>query len=165
MRTVSRVPVPSNALYVAALVAALLPAALSAQRVDLRAEEAAIRAAKAATPIPRVEDRVFWSGSLPVPTVGSRTIHGGEPRAFTDLRVEQRRDMRQQEETVRLEIAAAGDMAWEFGNGHFSYTMADTGQHVAFDQSFLRVWKKEAGEWKEAAIFIMPHNRAPPPLR
>ena len=56
---------------------------------------------------------------------------------------------------VRIEIAKAGDMAYEFSNGELSFESA--GKTVRTPTSSLRVWQKEDGQWKIAAQFIRPH--------
>jgi len=65
-----------------------------------------------------------------------------------------------QKQTVkveRLEVAASGDMAWEFSYGTVEYDVDETpSRHVSFETGILRVWKKMDGEWKVAATFARP---------
>jgi hypothetical protein len=131
---------------------------LAAQTADLRAEETAIHAARDSRPIPRTSDRIFWSGAYPMPIVGERFWDGSEVRSNPSSRVDQRRNTTETSEVLRLEISASGDMAYEFANGVISYEIADPDEKVSFSTSFLRVWKKEDGQWKEAAIFARPHD-------
>ncbi|HEX8030633.1 MAG TPA: hypothetical protein VF491_19310, partial [Vicinamibacterales bacterium] len=58
---------------------------------------------------------------------------------------------------VRIEVARSGDMAWEFSHSHMGFALKD-GKSVEFDQSLLRVWRKDATGWKIAATFVHPHE-------
>jgi ketosteroid isomerase-like protein len=132
-------------------------ARVSAQGVDVRAEEAAIRAL-VNRPDGRVStrDAIFWSGAYPRPLVGQQDTARVKP--FATARVEQRRNQKSTTDIVRLEVASAGDMAYEFSNFTLSYDVADTGQHRSFPGSLLRVWKKVNGQWEVAATFMRPHD-------
>lgn len=72
--------------------------------------------------------------------------------------MEQRRNTKIASEIVRLDVASAGDMAYDFSNFTMSYDMADTQQHVSFPGSLLRVWKKVNGQWRVVAFFARPHD-------
>ena len=124
-----------------------------AQQVDIRAEEAAIRALvnRPERP-PFTEDAIFWSGAYPRPQIGRRDTASAKPRP------EQRRNTKIASEIVRLEVASAGDMAYDFSNFTMSYDLADTQQHVSFPGSLLRVWKKVNGQWRVVAFFARPHD-------
>src|SRR5260370_14975679 len=126
-----------------------------AQQVDLRAEEAAIRALVPVHP-PFTEDAIFWSGAYPRPLMGTRDTANVKPKP--EARMEQRRNTKSTSEIVRLEVASAGDMAYDFSNFTLSYDMADTQQHVSFPGSMLRVWKKVNGQWHVVAAFARPHD-------
>ncbi len=57
----------------------------------------------------------------------------------------------------RLEVAASGDIAWEFS--HFTlewHAEGHTPVHTKIDAAELRVWKKVTGEWQVAAAFARP---------
>lgn len=56
---------------------------------------------------------------------------------------------------VKLDVAKSGDMAWEFSNAEVIFTFKD-GKKNTFTRSILRVWRKDAGQWKMAAIFGLP---------
>ena len=159
-----------STLSLAALVgcagAATVPGVPAPQRtrtVDLRAEEAATRALVArmqAEPraARRTDDAVFVSGLYPRPIVyrGGQRAESVQP--VPEARAEQRRNTQSRDEIVRLEVAAAGDMAYEFGNGTLSYDMADTNERGTIRTSYLRVWKKVDGEWRIAAEFRRPNR-------
>ena len=58
---------------------------------------------------------------------------------------------------VRIEIAQSGDLAYEFSNSDLSFDLKNGGRDVV-TSSVLRVWKKEEGQWKIAALFARPHD-------
>jgi ketosteroid isomerase-like protein len=124
------------------------------QQVDLLAEEAAIRAVvNRPDRLPFTADAVFWSGAYPRPQVGQEKV-----KPFNEAAMEQRRNEKTTTQIVRLEVAAAGDMAYEFFNFTLSYDRADTKQHTSFTGSGLRVWKKVAWEWQVAVAFMRPDD-------
>jgi ketosteroid isomerase-like protein len=135
----------------------LCPAFVAGQgsRVDLNAEEAAIRALiekGANSRIPFTEDGIFWSGAYKRPTVGS---HKAE--RFPEDSKEKRKNEKGTVKVERLEVAASGDMAWEFSYGTLEFDLDETpSRHVSFETGILRVWKKMGGEWKVAATFARP---------
>jgi ketosteroid isomerase-like protein len=61
---------------------------------------------------------------------------------------------------LRLEIADAGDMAYEFSNVENSFETTDGKTH-SFPNSILRVWRKVDGEWKIAAHLARRHYQEP----
>lgn len=52
----------------------------------------------------------------------------------------------------RIEIATAGDMAYEFGNYTVDYD-SQSKQHIHNDGSYLNVWRKVNGKWMIEVIF------------
>jgi hypothetical protein len=58
---------------------------------------------------------------------------------------------------VRIETAQSGDLAYEFSNSELSFDLKSGGRDVT-TSSVLRVWKKEEGQWKIAALFARPHD-------
>jgi hypothetical protein len=74
--------------------------------------------------------------------------------------VSKRKNEKQSVKVERLEVAASGDMAWEFSYGKLDYDVDETPlRHVTIDQGILRVWKKVGGQWKRAAVFLRPLDR------
>jgi ketosteroid isomerase-like protein len=127
---------------------------LLAQHVDLRTEEAAIRAIiEQQDQLPYVRDLIFWSGAFPRPRVGEERV-----KPFDETAMQQRRNQKSEVKVIRLEVAAAGDMAYEFSNFTLSWDVADTNEHTSFTGSALRVWKKVNGKWQVAASFQRPHD-------
>jgi len=121
-------------------------------KVNLKAEEAAIRAVIAAAKTPYTDDSVFWTGLYKRPVVGKET-----PEPFPDSGIGKRKNQKNTTKVERLQVAASGDMAWEFSYVHTEYDSDETpSQHKSFDASLLRVWEKVNGEWKVAAIFGRP---------
>lgn len=129
-------------------------ASMQMQKVDLRAQEAAIRAiVNRQDRLPYTSNAVFWSGAYPRPQIGQETVN-----AFNEAAIRQRRNEKTTTQIVRLEVAEAGDMAYEFFNFTLSFDLAGTKQHTSFTGSGLRVWKKVAWEWQVAAAFMRPHD-------
>ena len=123
-------------------------------KVDLKAEETAIRALiENGGGIPSTEDRIVWSGATKRPSVGSQR---GE--AFPEAKLDKRQNQKTVWKVERLEVAASGDMAWEFSYGKLEYDLDESpSRHVSIDNAALRVWKKMGGQWKvEASSFQRP---------
>lgn len=130
---------------------------------DRGAEEAALRALVARMQnepraARRTDDAIFVSGLYPRPILYREGKPVAEVQPAAEARSDQRRNVQSRDEIVRLEVAAACDMAYEFGNSTLSFDMADTKEHRSFNTSYLRVWKKVNGEWRIAAHFIRPNR-------
>jgi ketosteroid isomerase-like protein len=80
---------------------------------------------------------------------------------FNEAGMKQRRNQKIDTQIVKLEVAAAGDMAYEFSNFTLSWDVGNTKEHVSFTGSALRVWKKMDGKWQVAAAFMRPHDNGP----
>ena len=97
-----------------------------------------------------LDDNVFWSGAYQKPSVGKgeapRRSNRGERHPGTD---------RAATTVVRLEVAQSRDLAWEHSNAEVTFTFKD-GTKNNFTRSILRVWRKDAGQWKIAATFGLP---------
>jgi len=121
--------------------------------VDLKAEEAAIRALIAnPQEVKFTDDRIFWSGAYKRPIVGAEK---GEP--FAGAGLGQRKNQVNHTDVQRIEVASSGDMAYEFSYGKLEYDLeGPSKEHVAFGTASVRVWKKVAGEWKVAVMFVRP---------
>ncbi len=138
----------------------LSPAFLAGQgsKVDLKAEEAAIRAiiGKGGNPgIPPADDRIFWTGGYKRPIVGSQ-----KPELFSEEEMAKRKNQKGTAKVERLEVAASGDVAWDFSYSTLEYDIDETpARHVSFETGILRVWKKLDGQWKVAAVFMRPLDR------
>ena len=110
--------------------------------------------------MPATEDRIIWTGADKRPSVGSQT---GEP--FPGSSVGKRKNQKNSVKVERVEVAASGDMAWEFSYGKLEFDVGETPlRHMTVDQGILRVSKKVDGQWKTAAVFVRPLDTdfAPP---
>ena len=134
-----------------------LLAAVEAQSTG--GDEAAIRVAIAEVQRTdlRTVDSIFFSGILkrpfvrgqsePEPTTRGQTVVPGSDRVEVRVR--------------RIEIAQAGDMAYEFSDGTVNRRVrtADGREEPAtVENSILRVWRKVDGRWLIAAHFSAPHG-------
>jgi len=124
----------------------------SLQAADSKTDEAAIRAAIASEHTQYTDDAIFWSGAFKRPFV--RPEKGEE---FPGEEISKRSNEKNTTDVQRIEVAASGDLAYEFSYGTVEYDLAGpTPQHVAFKIALLRAWKKVNGEWKVAALFARP---------
>ena len=137
----------------------LAPLILVAQslNVDLKAEEAAIRAPIAESDeigarSPSTEDRILWNGAHKRPIVGSES---GE--LCSEAEAAMRINAKNTEKVERIEVAASGDMAWVFSYVTRQYDrQGDPSFHYKGEAASLTVWKKVNGQWKWAARFQRP---------
>jgi ketosteroid isomerase-like protein len=130
----------------------LVLGASALQAADSKTEEAAIRSAASSEHAKFADDAIFWSGAYKRPTVGSEK---GEE--FPDHEMSKRSNMKITTDVQRIEVAASGDLAYEFSYGTLDYDLAGpTSQHFAIKTGLLRVWKKVHGEWEVAAFFVRP---------
>jgi ketosteroid isomerase-like protein len=60
-------------------------------------------------------------------------------------------------EPLRIVIADSRDLAYEYGKVVTEFDLK-SGEHVKLEAGLLRVWQKQAGEWKEAAVFTRPYD-------
>jgi ketosteroid isomerase-like protein len=106
------------------------------------------------------KDRIFWSAAYKRPFVSPEQ---GE-EVPSDRRISERKPGSQRNQTspIRIEIAKSGELAYEVSNHILSFEMKD-GRKVSLPASVMRVWRKEAGEWKVAAQFSHNHYQDPPP--
>lgn len=126
--------------------------------VDRAAEEAAIRTLVASgaadTGENRTDDRILWTRARVRPTVGKEDpdtwVPGGSPDLYRNLRITY--------QVRRIDLAKAGDLAYEYSDFNLTRERIADGEKINFDGSLLRVWKKSDGAWKVAASFRFPHN-------
>jgi ketosteroid isomerase-like protein len=124
----------------------------SLQAADAKTEEAAIRAAIASEQAKPTDDEIFWSGAYKRPIVASE-----KGQEFPGHEISKRSNEKHTTDVQRIEVAASGDLAYEFSYGTLDYDLAGPpSQHVAFRTGLLRVWKKVNGEWRIAALFVRP---------
>ena len=124
----------------------------SVQAADTKADEAAIRAAATGEHAGSTDDAIFWSGAYKRPFI---LPHTGE--LFPEDEAGTRTNVKISTDVQRIEVAASGDLAYEFSYGTLEYDQVATPpKHMAFKVGLLRVWKKVNGEWKMAATFARP---------
>ena len=119
------------------------------------ADEKAIREAIAKADTtgqrPFTKDRIFWSAAYKRPFVGEEQgVESPDPgTTFAE-----RKDGSQRTKTTvkRIEIAKSGDLAYEYSDTELSFDLKN-GRHVVLPSATLRAWRKEAGQWKIAALF------------
>jgi hypothetical protein len=120
--------------------------------------------------VAQTADTIYWTGPFKRPAVGSEAreplpayLQPSAPQdpASRSERVEGTR--RRVTTPIRIEIAQSGDLAYEFSNSDVRFDLKNGQQEVATPASVLRVWKKDQGQWKIAAMFARPHYREAPP--
>jgi hypothetical protein len=143
------------ALFAAAFSSALLAQSASSDEQEIRK---LISSRDDGKEMPRTSDRIFWSGALRRPIVGSeaaQVIPGdGEPANRVPGSERIRSTVR------RIEIAQAKDFAYDYSDAELSFDVK-SGRHFSFPLSTLRVWKRVAGVWTVVAEFHQPHVTVP----
>lgn len=99
--------------------------------------------------IKSTDDRVFVSGPFPRPYIGQGTP---ESQRISDSLRTARSNVVTRQNIVRLEVAQAGDMAYEYGTGTLEFDEKNN-NHIKGETAYLRVWKKVGGTWIVAAYF------------
>ena len=56
----------------------------------------------------------------------------------------------------KIVTSKAGDMAYDYGKAHVEYDLASTGQHIAYEVEYMRVWKVNGGVCQVEGIFSRP---------
>ena len=108
--------------------------------------------------VARTNDVVFWSGVYKYPTIGQEKGEQIPTDRQPSLRVPG--SQRTRTTVVRIELSSARDLAYEFSNSTLSFDLK-SGTKEEIPTSTLRVWKKEGGQWKIAAMFVRPHYQEP----
>ncbi len=101
------------------------------------------------------DERIFVSGAFAKPQIGKEVSE--EDKARRDKMQKERLNFKQNSRIQRLEVAKAGDMAYEFGLADLSWDTPEK-KHIAFESSYLRVWRKVEGEWKVDVFFARPNE-------
>jgi hypothetical protein len=132
----------------------------SASMQDLKSDEAEIRSIisrsnESRGPLPVLPGHVFWSGAYKAPVMGDEKPVERSGAGAPSNRVPG--SQRVIATVNKIEVAKAGDMAWEYSTNRTSYEIKGSGRHE-FTASSLRVWRKDGGQWKVAAQFIRPHE-------
>jgi hypothetical protein len=156
-------------LAAAAVVASIgISAEAQSQSADERAIRDLIARYDKGESVARTDDEILWSGDFKRPAVGSQKRepvpadrNPSAPVPGSSARVPGSR--RRVTTPVRIEIAKSGDLAYEFSDSELIFDLQNGGRE-AIPSSVLRVWKKDGGQWKIAAMFARPHyQEAAPP--
>jgi ketosteroid isomerase-like protein len=125
-------------------------------------EEAAIRKviaaldAKGNAPDVSLPDAVFWSGAYKKPFI--RSSEKAEPRGGEGSIGERvPGSQKTKTEPIRIVVADSHDLAYEYSKFTLEFDMK-SGKHDRFEGGLLRVWQKQGGEWKQAAVFMRPYE-------
>ena len=115
-------------------------------------------------------DTIYWTGPFKRPTVGSEArdplpadLQPSSPQDAASRSARLQGTRRRVTTPIRIEIAQSGDLAYEFSNSEVRFDLKNGQQEVATPASVLRVWKKDGGQWKIAALFARPHYQDAPP--
>jgi ketosteroid isomerase-like protein len=120
-------------------------------------EEAAIRTLIAAYDdnaqagaVPHLADQIFWSSAFKRPVMGSEK---GVPVANSTSAPDRvPGSQRSRTEPLKIVISDSHDLAYEYSKSNLQFDMK-SGQHIRLETGQLRIWQKEGGEWKIAAMF------------
>jgi len=104
------------------------------------------------------KDRIFWSGAYKRPAIAPE--RGEEIPGVGQVSDRKEGSQRTKTTPVRIEIAKSGDLAYEFSNNVLTFEMK-SGEKRTVPNSVLRVWRKEAGQWRVAAHLSNRHWEAP----
>jgi ketosteroid isomerase-like protein len=110
------------------------------------ADETAIRQLQPG-PDAWTDDLYFFSARFVKPVLGKETRENAPPTG-------ERRNFKSEDTIDRVEIAKSGDLAWAHGMSVLSWDGIKP-----FQAGFLRVYRKEGGRWKIAAVFARPLGR------
>jgi hypothetical protein len=151
-------------LAAAGVVAAItISAAARTPSADERAIRDLIARYDTGESVPRTDDVIVWTGEFKRPTIGSqqreplpadqRPSSARAPGAASERVPSSRRRVTT---PVRIAIAQSGDLAYEFSNSEVVFDLKNGERETAVPASVLRVWKKDRGQWKMAAMFARP---------
>jgi ketosteroid isomerase-like protein len=130
---------------------------------DLKSEERAIRALIAqqdqGAQAVYTDDVIFVSGRFSRPVIGNKALVEAREQLQQDPAT-RRNNPSVKHDVVRIQVADSGDLAYEFTNFHLGYDDS-ANKRVEFGGHLLRVWRKQNGSWKVAALVARPSG--PPP--
>jgi hypothetical protein len=152
-------------LAAAVTVAAIaMSAEAQAQSADERAIREQIARYDRGESVPLTDDTIYWTGPFKRPTVGAQVRDplppdqqptSARPPGAPSERVPGSR--RRITTPVRIEIAASADLAYEFSTSEVVFDLKNGEREAVTPASVLRVWKKDGGRWRIAALFARPH--------
>ncbi len=134
-----------HAFTTLALLASAMP--LSAQS---RCNEAAVRKLAAVSVTELAAPDLYFN------VVAGRSAVVGLPSLDTLRRLHENERRNEQPHVFsiyKVEATSDGSMAWDDGSVHVEFDDSATGKHVAYDLTYLRVWKVVAGKCVTAAMY------------
>ena len=142
---------------------ALLAFGLSAQGAGSNAtEEAAIRKVIAAIDANgnrdhSLPDVIFWSGAYKKPVIGHEDDKPKQQVGEGGIADRSLSTQKLVTTPQRIVVADSKDLAYEYSTFTLEFN-TKAGKHIKFDGAGLRVWQKQDGEWKQAAIFARGYD-------
>jgi hypothetical protein len=104
--------------------------------------------------VPQLADRVIWTGAEKRPMMGDEK---GELRSTSSVPNRVPGHTTIKTEPIRIVVADSRDLAYEYGKVTTEFDLK-SGEHVKLEAGMLRVWQKQDGNWKEAAVFTRPYD-------
>jgi len=104
--------------------------------------------------VPQLADRVIWTGAEKRPMVGDEK---GELLSTSSVPNRVPGHTTIKTEPIRIVVADSRDLAYEYGKVTTEFDLK-SGEHVKLEAGMLRVWQKQDGNWKEAAVFTRPYD-------
>lgn len=103
-------------------------------------------------------DFIFWSGAYREPVIGGeddkvKQLDGKLSISDRDTGSEKLVTTPQ-----RIIVADSKDLAYEYSIFTLKFD-TKAGQHVRLEGAGLRIWQKQNGEWKQAAIFARRYDK------
>lgn len=92
------------------------------------------------------DDAFFFSGAYARPIIGSQARKTAPPPRHGE-----HKNFKATDTIQKLQIAKSGDLAYAYGSSLVSFEGS-----APFEAAFLRVYRKEGGKWKIAAMFARP---------
>jgi len=101
-----------------------------------------------------MDKSVFWSGAYQRPVMEGEQAIPRQPQPGRPGAIEERVPNSQKTRTTvrRIVVTEASDMAYEYSDSNLTVDLKAGGQ-VSIQTFVLRVWQKDAGQWKVAAVF------------
>jgi ketosteroid isomerase-like protein len=107
------------------------------------------------------DDLIFVSGLYPRPFVGRQAYEAG--RMKDEDMATMRPNQTVKHQVVRLVVSESKDIAYEYGNHTINWDDQNK-KRTGFDGAYLRVWRRDRGEWKTDVLFCRPNEEEKPDL-
>ena len=100
----------------------------------------------------RTDDFYLFNPLLEKPAVGLEDLKKAQRTMATQSA--NRKNAKAETKLDRVVVAPSGDMAYGFGETHFSYDEGESGKHIDATTALLSVWRADGGVCKLAASMI-----------